>query len=300
MEVEVYIDVIFFINFIMDFAVLKIVSLLFKSKTSLWRQLLAAAFGGLLISFLYMFPWRLHIWSSLFAYMAICGSMAYIAFPTKNFFKWLKSIAMVYMVTVFLGGTMNWLYYATDFGRYFQYLTGESKILSLSKKAFVILAVISIILVRILLGGFNKNKRESKQIYQIGLWFSDKKIEGTGLMDTGNFLTDPLTKKPVVIGEASFVKKALTKEYAECADMYFKQGILDYNYIYEKELFRVKEIPYSSIGVEQGKMLAFVFDELDIKVGKNKIVNRQILVALSPKAITKNNKYDLILHPDVI
>jgi stage II sporulation protein GA (sporulation sigma-E factor processing peptidase) len=119
---EVYIDVIFIINFFMDIILLLMVKKILKYSSSIFRMICGAVIGAGSACILVLVPNLNGLVQFLVSYVAICIAMTGVAYRQTNWKARIKAVIVLYITTFFLGGVMNSLYYYSKFGYYFQEL----------------------------------------------------------------------------------------------------------------------------------------------------------------------------------
>jgi len=118
-----------------------------------------------------------------------------------------------------------------------------------------------------------------KEFSEVELTLSgNRKCTVTALVDSGNGLIEPISKKPV-----SLVEKGIIKE--------FENELL-------KENFRV--VPFHSVGKEKGLLEAYFIERLEIKKEGEKVVVDRPIIAFTSNNISVNRKYQMILHPALL
>lgn len=103
--------------------------------------------------------------------------------------------------------------------------------------------------------------------------------ELTGLIDTGNHLTEPLTGRPVSI---------LSWEAAEKLPRFQKIQQEQNGYLY---------LPFHSLGTEKGWMKGMVVDALQMEYRGERIRVCHPVVAVSREHLSIDNQYQMIVHP---
>lgn len=238
---KIYIDYVFFINFLFDFILLISLSMLLKRNPKLKRIILGSLFGGLTIIILF-----LPISSFLFFLSKIiCGFfMLIITFGFKDLKYTMTNLIYLMVLSILLGGTL--------------YLINLEKTSSHSGMLFftnkdpfniIILIIISAITMILYVKIESKNKKERQFSYQVTLKNNNQTYNLNAFLDTGNNLKDPYFDKPIII---------------------LNKGI---NLESEKSIF----VPFKTLNSE-GLMKCLFIEELNIKeVGNFK----NVLVGLS-------------------
>ena len=189
---KIYVDLIILLNFFLDFILLLSVSLILKRNVKISRIFLGAFAGGISILFLFI-----NISSTILFFVKILIStlMVMITFSYKNIKYTLNNLIYLYLISIILGG---FLYYVNVEMSY------KNTGLIFFHNGMGINVVLIIILSPILLGTYviktRKLKEEYSKKYEVSIRFlNNKKINVTGFLDTGNNLSDPYKKRPIII-----------------------------------------------------------------------------------------------------
>ncbi len=114
-----------------------------------------------------------------------------------------------------------------------------------------------------------------KTKYPVCIRIEEKEIRCQGLMDSGNSLYEPITKRPVVIVEADLLRE-------------HHVGMS------EKGFFM---IPYHAIGTEKGMLKGVLADELDISTKQEEKRWQKVMLGIYEGKLTQRDEYQVILHP---
>ena len=125
-------------------------------------------------------------------------------------------------------------------------------------------------------------RQEKENLRQVTCEINGKIFRCKGLLDTGNSLYEPLSRKPVSILERSELKK-----YSICI---------------KEEQYRV--VPYHSLGTKQAILEAFVADKIQIAPmeGDEKsdcIEREKVIIGIYEGKLSQDERYQIILHPDL-
>lgn len=152
-------------------------------------------------------------------------------------------------------------------------------IFSIWKPPVLLAAVLAYMALEILI------EKQKKQMvlgeYRIRVWLEDQgeRWELTGLIDTGNHLTEPLSGRPVSI---------LYWEMAEQLPRFQKILEEENGYLY---------IPFHSVGKEHGWMRGMVIDALRMEYRGEVVRICHPVVAVSREHLSGRDEYQMILHP---
>lgn len=300
MHLVVYIDLIFLINVVMDFIILFIMKELLHETTTLQRISIAsvtASFGSCVAIVIHL-PVILRF---LLLYGLVSIIVLHIAFTMKGIRDYVIKMVSFFGVAFFLDGFVHFMYYRLEMEQYFKSLLCNTGLNAISL-IYLIAAIGGVILVYPFAALIVNQIRENILLLRkVELRNHDKTIKGTGLMDTGNMLFDPISGEPVIIAEFSWVRELFTvKEQLKLAS-YMKMNHVRNEGLQpaegsEEQPMRIRMIPFHSVGEEEGMLVAVRLDS--ILIGKQSELERRenVLIGLYPGTLSARKTYQLILH----
>lgn len=189
---KIYLDFVFLINFFFDFLLLFGTSKILKKIISLKRLLLGSGFGTLTILLLFL-PLNSILLFLLKVLMSIF--IIVITFGKKDI---IKNLTYFYLLSIILGGTM----YLFDIT--FNYKnTGLVFIKNPYYFNFLLLIIISPIIVSFYIKEQVSYKTTISNKYIIEIYLNNIKYNLEAVLDTGNTLTDPYKKRPIILVDIS-------------------------------------------------------------------------------------------------
>ncbi|MBQ8527965.1 MAG: sigma-E processing peptidase SpoIIGA [Lachnospiraceae bacterium] len=102
----------------------------------------------------------------------------------------------------------------------------------------------------------------------------EKQVRCCGLMDSGNSLYEPITRRPVVIVE----KQLFINNNISLPDVFFA-------------------IPYHAIGTKKGILKGVLADELEIPAQQGEQRWQKVMLGIYEGKISQKDEYQVILHP---
>ncbi len=306
---EVYIDVVFLINLIMDIILLLIVKTILKCSSTMLRILGGSTIGAIGACIIVIIPKLNGFIQFLIFYVILCMMMIYVAFPLPNWKVRIKAVAVLYISTFFIGGIINSLYYYSNLGYYFQELIEGNLFHNLNTKFFVFAIMIGLAAVPIFINTIFLFRRGKTEIYPLEFSFEGKSVNLTGLLDTGNSLYDPICGKPVILADYAAVEQLLpasqSKELWRMLDMTegktelknFDSNDLDED---ESEPLKIMMVPYHSIGKKSGLLPAITMSRVIIWKEDVPVCNEKVLTAISRNKLSSKNDYQVILHREIM
>lgn len=227
---EIYIDVLFLVNFMMDYLLLSAERKMLAFSSGQRRVFFGAASGAFLTCLAIALPLPAAGKQFLF-HAGIPAAMLFSAFPVRTAREFAKAFFMLYTGGFLLGGI---------FGFFRQYIRTGS--------LFFLCAVISYELLNGIWEWIRHMARLREYTCRAEINMQGKKVLVRGLIDTGNGLYDRETGKPVCIVEKDAVRTLLSAS---------GEG-------------RVRYIGCRSVGENDGVMPLVRFDSLRILGKKEK------------------------------
>ena len=258
MEYELYVDVLFLVNFFMDYISLLFVWKVLHCDTKHIWIVLGATLGSLIYCVLVILPIPNALLEFILFHLVINTCMIQVGLKIKKISLILKALILLYIGAFFMGGIITSLYQYVSVGSLFLFVAIVGYYLSLGMWNFLKML----------------HKRNS-HLLKVELWSEGRRIEVTGLIDTGNGLRDPLTGLPVSVIERT-----------KAADL-LGEGIEGVRYI-----------PYQSIGKSQGLMPVVRIDEMRIVSDDIQVFKRPI-IGISEEKISAGGGYELILNSNL-
>ena len=184
---EMYIDLFFIFNVIMDYIIIMSTSILLKRRTSYIRMILSSLIGG--ISSLVLFTSLNKIVIEIVSIVI----MVLISFGYNDIRYLIKNILYMYILSTLLGGII--------------YLFN----IKVSNSMFLTYLIIIVISIEVMILYIKENKKMRNiynNYYKVDIYFKDReKLSLIGFVDTGNNLYDPYKKRPVIIVPNKYIKE---------------------------------------------------------------------------------------------
>lgn len=274
-----YLDVIFFENLIINYFILSLTQKFSKKDSKPIKLFLGALLGACYVLIIFLLPYKMI--HEVFAKIILSLLIIYMAFTPKTLKEFLRILAVFYLISFAIGGTIFAVLYTAK----------------LNLHSLWIGILIAILLFYTNWDYIVRKSTEEKMLYSIKIEIFQKQVEIKGLLDTGNRLYDPLTKAPVVVVEFSAMGNILPDNM----EILLNEENIDFNKIFEvlKEerwLSRIRLIPFISVGQSKGIMLGFKPDKL--VVGEKEI--RNAIVGIYKSKIGKDGNYAALLTPEIL
>lgn len=197
MEVKIFVDVLFIINFIIDYILLSVTSFFVKKTPKFLRMCLAAAVGALYATVAFFLP--LGPFFSLCLTFGVAFLMIFFAFGTKSARSLLKDASVFYLVSIAASG----LGFGVIFSGKLQKTAVNNGIFYADINVYTLLFVFlsSLLIIHLATGYIRKQKIKSSFMYEITIEKNGRSVSHSALFDSANFMTDPISQKSVIIAE---------------------------------------------------------------------------------------------------
>lgn len=288
----IYIDVVLIENLIMNYIILLATGLILKTKIKHIRLILASLVGAIYSIVAYMEI--LEVYSSFLLKIILSVIIVYIAFNPQTVRKMWKDLLLFYLTSFVFGGVAFALIYIV---KPQNILMKNGLFLGTYTLKTVMLG--AIIAFAIIISAFTvvKSKISKKYMFcEIEIKLNDKIIKTKAMIDTGNMLKEPITNTPVVVVEHTLLYECIPKEILNNLE-----NIIGGDFekvpekIKEEYISKLKLIPFSSLGKQNGMLLGIRAEYLKVIEDEEKSVNKNVIIGIYNKSLTKRGEYRALM-----
>lgn len=300
----VYIDLIFATNLVIDGVLLWLTGWLVKLKVSWWRMGIASVVGALYV--VMMFVPELSFMYTFLIKFGLSVLMLWIAFGFGSLQRYLRTMGAFYIINFAAAGGIVGIHYLLQSsgeiwnGILFTAAGGHAYRLKIG--TWFVLAMLPLVLLCFKLLQASRRKREQLESYigEVSVVIDGKTVNCPGLLDTGNRLSDPLTRIPVMVMEASLWETELPASWKGK----LTQGSADQLLLQtDGQSFawqdRMRLVPYRGVNRGSAFMLAIKPDLVTIKLGADTFCSKRVLIGLDGGTLSGDGAYRAIIHPDL-
>ena len=268
MTYNLYVDVLFLVNFIMDAILLALLGLILRVHATTLRIVSGAALGAGWAVFVTAFPILPGWMERVITYCLISGLMVRISLKTKGIRELIKGVCGLYLTAVTMGGAVYALYYHTSL------LIRGQMAGAIPLSIWILLIAGTYFGTKYLWLILLETRKRKRNIFQVTLYYRGKTETVTALLDTGNHLYEPVTGTPVHV---------IT--YDAC------------KYLCES-VSAVVYIPYHSLGTKEGMIPGVFLDAMEIERDGQMTRIEKPLVAVSKEPLSPGGEYQMLLHEE--
>ncbi len=299
---EIYLDILFLENLVMNYLILLVAAKLSRTGTTTLRLFLGAVIGAIYVVLLILLP-GMKIYYTAFAKFLLSFLIIAVAFSPKKIGSFLKTLAMFYISTFIFAGAAFTFFYFNQSGGFVKngiiYAIWQFK----WNYLFLFFSVITVgIIVKIFLEAARHKIAMERLMVRLKVAFESKSTELEALIDTGNTLHDPLTNMPVVVAEFKALKEILPFEIQSIFTDYKENDLNKVTEIISNSTWfsRFRLIPFNSLGKENGMMIGFKPDYIEVENKNAKKGIENVVIGICNKALSKSEKYNALLGPELV
>ncbi|MCL2253699.1 MAG: sigma-E processing peptidase SpoIIGA [Lachnospiraceae bacterium] len=262
---EIYIERVFIINLVLNILILILTAKTLKLSVTRIRILAGGILGALGYCIILLLPltYRTKIAVGL---IPISILMCVITFRTKGLRNVLRQTGYLFIYAFLIGAVMIFLQRQVPFAA--KYSGGGWLIISLGYTVYAVLDYFLKI----------HRRHEENFFVDVSIPCLTEEINIIALVDTGNGLTEPVSKKPVAVLEEKVWEQLKPLMKPE----------------------KTKAIPYHNIGNAHGLMIGYELEEIYITKSGQRERYENIVVAVGPGGISQSGDYQMIINPKLI
>lgn len=270
-------------NYIIVFATGLIVKVKIRQLNLILASLIGAVYA--VLSYLTAMP----IYSNFVLKLVLSICMVYVAFRSKNVKALLKHLLIFYLTSFAFGGCAFALLY---------YVRPQD--ILMKNGVYIGTYPLKIALLGGLIGfgvvniAFKiiKNRISKKDMFcEVEINFQNKVSKIKAMIDTGNLLKDPITGTNVIVVESEELENIIPKEVLKKINNLVTGEIQDNQEEMQEYLARVRMIPFSSLGKQNGMLVGFKPDNIVVKCEDVEQEMNKIIVGIYDKKLSKTNDY---------
>lgn len=296
-KITIYIDVIFLENLIMNSIILYATAIILKIKPKMIKIIISSAIGSIYAIITYIT--EIEIYTSVILKTILAIIIVYIAFNPQNIKKMLKEVAIFYLTSFVFGGATLYLIYYIKPQEIF--IKNGMFVGTYILKVILLGGIFALIIIKIS-SKIIKDKINPKDIYcNIKIKIDNKIIETKGMIDTGNLVKEPITNTPVVILESTLLEKALPTIILNNLENILSGDLSQIpKEIQEKYISKLRCIPFSSLGKQNGMLLGIKADEIEVETEYEKKVSNNVIIGIYDKTLTKRGEYRALVGIELV
>ena len=198
----IYIDLIFLENIFMNSIIIYATAIILKKEIKILRILLGSLIGAIYACIYYIS--HMEIYSNIILKIILSFAIIYISFNSKTIKSFARELLIFYLTSFTFGGVTFALLYFISPGKVLFQKGALVGIYPL--KMILIGGIIGFIIIVISFKSIKNKIAKRDMMCIINITFEEKIVSLKAIIDTGNFLKEPISKKPVIIVEKNALK----------------------------------------------------------------------------------------------
>ena len=293
----IYIDVVFLENLVMNSIILVASGIILKKKMKWIRIILASSLGAIYTIIGYISV--LEIYSNLILKVILSILIIYIAFNPQTVKQLWKDLLIFYLTSFVFGGVAFALIYVV---KPQDILMKNGLFLGTYPLKTVLLAAIVAFIIIVAAFAIVKTKFSKKDMFcDVEVELNNKMIKTRAMIDTGNLLKEPITNTPVIVLEHTLLYECVPKEILDNLESILGGELVKIpEEVRNEYISKLKLIPFASLGKQNGMLVGIKADSLKIIQDDQEKENKNVIVGIYNKSLTKRGEYRALIGMDLI
>lgn len=299
-ELTIYLDAVWALNFFLDFMLLLLTKAILRQNTKKRRILFGAFVASLIV------PVTFYIPDSFFT--SALGKLLYsifiilCTFGFTSMYRLMKLVLTFYFTTFAIGGGLLAIHFV------FQQPVGVSVagVITVNSGYGDPISWLFVLIGFPIVWLFTKSRMDKHaaekirydRLHSVTIQINDQPYSTKGFIDSGNQLVDPLTKKWVILCDATFLKQWFTETEWKALQAAYEN--LDFEKIPEKWEKNIQFVPYRGAGGDSKFLFTIRPDHLIVHYGEEEIMTKNIIIGIQFSSLVKDESYRCLLHPEII
>lgn len=282
MYYEVYIDVVFLTNLIMDYILLRLLKLFLKCPGTRFRAFLGALAGALGACVILVLPTDNFLPGVILMHGFLAVLMVKIGCGVQSRSMLLQAVLALYFTAFLCGGF--WDVMSADGG--------------VTLKTFLLFSAATYAMLTCWAKVRDYIRMRKLKLYNVNLSYQGKVLHVKGFYDTGNQLTDLGSGKPVSITSWEVLSGILPDEVFRELRKY--QESMDEPDRGEWRNLKPHFLTFQSVGNPSGMVLAMTLDEMCICTEHQTVLVHRPVLALPKEEFLLQKDYQIILNSQLL
>ncbi|RWZ60687.1 sigma-E processing peptidase SpoIIGA [Halobacillus fulvus] len=284
----------------MDAMILNLTIGVTKVKASRIRLGLGAFIASTIVPLSVYYPdsWLVSSWGKvLFSLLII-----WVAFSYSSLRKFLMQWISFYFITFAMGGSMLGVHYflSTELnvqgGAVITFSGGYGDPVSW---LFVVVGFpCSYLFTKWRLNEVAVHKMKLENIYNVTVEWNGKVAEVQGMIDSGNQLIDPVSRKMVFLADGQVWQQLIDRKVL--ADLTIEKVVTSMDQLPEEVESAVRLVPYQAAGISGQLLVTLLVDAITIETTEGPVRIEHPLLGVQQHDLTSDRSYQVLIHPHVM
>lgn len=266
-------------------------AIILKKEIKILRILLGSTIGAIYACLYYIS--NMQIYGEFILKIILSMVIVYVSFNSNGIKGFFRELLIFYLTSFTFGGvTFALLYFISPGNILFE---NGTLIGTYPLKMILIGGLIGFFIIIISFKNIKNKLTKKDMLCNISIVFEGGSVDVNAIIDTGNFLREPLTGKPVIIVEKEVLKNAIPVDILENMGEIINGKKLD-----DKYMSKIRLIPFSALGTENGLLIGIKPEDFYINYQGKIVENKKVIVGVYNKKLSRNNKYNALVGLDIV
>ncbi|MFD2628300.1 sigma-E processing peptidase SpoIIGA [Oceanobacillus kapialis] len=296
----IYLDAVWMLNFLLDAMLLLLTQALCREVTKKWRIVFGAFIASLLVPITVYFPDSFIV--GVFGKALYSIGIIWSTFGVRNLYRTLKLLFVFYFSTFSIGGGLLAVHYVIQN----PISISGSSVLTFNAGYGDPVSWVFVVIGFPIIWWFTKNRMDKhatekiryEQLCMVAIQLNNQTFTTKGYIDSGNQLTDPITKKPVVICDESFLRNWFSE--TEWILLKSSYESLDFEQLPKKWERFIQIVPYQGVKGKSEFLFTLRPERLMVYHGEQKLVATNVLIGIQFAELVRDGSYHCLLQPQII
>nr|WP_231572595.1 sigma-E processing peptidase SpoIIGA [Halobacillus sp. BBL2006] len=142
------------------------------------------------------------------------------------------------------------------------------------------------------------HRMKLENIYDVSVCWNEQKAVCKGLVDSGNQLIDPVSRKMVFLADPSVLGQLMAKEELDL--LHVDQVVTAMDELPDQIQKAIRLVPYSAAGIKGQLLVTLLVDSITIDTPDGQLEIKQPLVGVQQQDLTHDRLYQMLIHPHVM
>ncbi|WP_337194091.1 sigma-E processing peptidase SpoIIGA [Halobacillus litoralis] len=295
-----YLDAVWLLNLLMDGMILSLTQGLTRAGSSRWRMAAGALAASLIVPVTIYMPdsWLVGSAGKIIFSMGIVLTAFTFTSLRAFFVQWVT----FYFVTFAIGGSMMGVHF---------FLASEVDVLKGAVVTFsggygdpvswLFVAAgcpSAYVFTKWRFNQIQIHQLKYEDVYEVEMTWNGQTAVCKGLVDSGNQLIDPVSRKMVFLADPSVWKQLLAE--GELEKLTEEEVLASLHELPETIQSAVRLVPYQAAGISGRLLVTLMIDQITVKTSEGPLVIKQPLVGVQHQPLTRDGLYQMLIHPHVM
>ncbi|ASF39320.1 sigma-E processing peptidase SpoIIGA [Halobacillus halophilus] len=296
----IYLDAVWLLNLLMDAMILYLTQGVVRARSSKIRMFCAAFAASSIVPISIFMPdlWLTSTLGKLVFSLLIIG----IAFSFTSLRAFILQLVSFYFITFSIGGSMLGVHFflATEIsiqgGSIVTFSGGYGDPVSWM---FVCIGFpCSFFFTKWRMEQVSVHQMKLENIYDVKITWNGKEVLCRGMVDSGNQLIDPISRKMVFLADHTVMGQFLEPEVLE--KLQVDQILTSMEELPSDIQSSVRLVPFQAAGSKGQLLVTVLVDQISIVTPQGNLEMKQPLVGVQHHDLTHDRLYQMLIHPHIM